>query len=59
VDNLAMLLAGASVFVANRATIRPSEIFLFLAMFVALAVTALKVPTPKADIERDQTVPEI
>lgn len=59
VDNVAMLLAGALVFVANRAAIRPSGIFLFLAGFVALAVTALKVPAFKCKGATDTVDPEI
>lgn len=55
IDNTAMLLAGASVFVANRAMIRPSEIFLLLAAFVGLSVTALKVPKPKSETELNKT----
>jgi LPLT family lysophospholipid transporter-like MFS transporter len=45
IDNLAMVTAGALVFVANRASIRPSGIFLCLAALVALVVTGLRVPS--------------
>jgi len=59
VDNLAMLLAGGLVFAANRAAIGPSGIFLFLAAFVALAVTALKAPAQRVKSESGPLDPEI
>ncbi|MCX8107971.1 MAG: MFS transporter, partial [Verrucomicrobiae bacterium] len=59
IDNIAMLVAGTLVFCANRAGIRPSEIFLFLGVLVAITVTVLKFPQSTDETVTKQVTPEI
>jgi len=50
IDNLGMVGAGAMVFMANRMNTGSSEIFLGLAVILALVVTGLKVPSRRAGL---------
>lgn len=59
VDNLAMLLAGTLVFVANRAMVRPSGIFVLLAALVGIVTTVLKFPRPTDENVTHEVTPEI